>query len=69
MAQQGSQVPAVVQAVAPRVLVWARTPGTHNANNMLDFDNTKDVKYYFKAIEWIADKYNLMQNKLYGYGQ
>jgi hypothetical protein len=36
---------------------------------MLDFDNTKDVKYYYKAIEWIADKYNLSPSKLYGYGQ
>jgi hypothetical protein len=66
MAQQGGQPPAVA---APRPVPWARTPGTHNANNLLDFDNTKDVKYYYKAIEWIADKYGLESDKLYGYGQ
>jgi hypothetical protein len=41
----------------------------HNANNMLDFNNAKDVKYYYKAIEWIEEKYDLPPSKLYGYGQ
>jgi hypothetical protein len=69
MAQQGGQVPAIVPPVVQRAPIWARTLGTHNANNMLDFDNAKDVKYCYKAIEWIAEKYDLAPNKLYGYGQ
>jgi hypothetical protein len=35
----------------------------------LDFNDTKDVKYYYKAIEWIAEKYDWQPDKLFGYGQ
>jgi hypothetical protein len=65
MAQQGQAAPVV----APRQVPYARTPGTLNPNNLLDFDDSKDVKYYYKAIEWIAEKYGLESPKLYGYGQ
>jgi hypothetical protein len=69
MAQQGGQVTPVVPAVVPLAVPWARTPGARNANNLLNFDDTKDAKYYYKAIEWIAEKYGLQPDKLFGYGQ
>jgi hypothetical protein len=34
----------------------------------LDFGDAKGVKYYYKAIAWIAEKYDLSTDKLFGYG-
>jgi hypothetical protein len=60
--QNMAQSPAQAQvnvAPVPATVAWAHTPGNRNPNNLLDFNDKKDVKYYYKAITWI----------LFGYGQ
>jgi hypothetical protein len=53
MAQAQAQA-NVPPAPVPVAVAWARTPGNHNPN-MIRFNDTKDMKYYYKAITWIAE--------------
>jgi hypothetical protein len=68
MAQAQAQVNVPVVPPPPAV-AWARTPGNHNPNNLLDFGDPKDVKFYYKTVTWIAEKYDLNADKLFSYGQ
>jgi hypothetical protein len=49
----------MAQVPPPAAAAGARNPGKRNQNNVLDYDQEKDIKFYTKATEKLeGDPYN-----------
>jgi hypothetical protein len=60
-----AQAQAEAQVNTPAVQATAALVHTLGNHNLLDFNDPKDIKYYCKAIPWIAEKNDLTSEKLF----